>query len=201
MELTNGNHPIPAGKIAAVVTHLEMATPPDTPPAPLPDGMALRRIERPDIAWYRDLYTRVGGLDWMWFSRLQLAEEDLNAILSDPDVEVYALEKEGRPEGLMELDFREKGSCLLAFLGLTATAQGSGAGRAMMAEAVARAFARDGVQSFRIHTCTFDSPVALPFYIRSGFAPVRREIEVVDDPRLDGTLPADASAHIPIIRP
>jgi hypothetical protein len=37
------------------------------------------------------------------------------------------------------------------------------------------------------------------FYIRSGFTPYRRQIEVADDPRLTGMLGRDAGPHVPII--
>ena len=200
MTLRDGYHPIPHGKIAAIVTHLEMTAPPAHPDTPLPDGMSLRRIARPEPGWYRDLYTRVGAMEWLWFSRLRMPGDALAAILSDPDVEVFALDVDGRAEGLLELDFREAASCELAFLGLTRAAQGRGAGRALVAEAARRAFARDGVRRLRLHTCTLDSPAALPFYLAMGFAAFRREVEVVDDPRLDGTLPPEAAAHVPVIR-
>jgi hypothetical protein len=45
----------------------------------------------------------------------------------------------------------------------------------------------------------FDHPAALAFYQRSGFRPFRRQIEVADDPRLDGTMPRDAARHVPVI--
>ncbi|SDY65180.1 hypothetical protein SAMN05444004_102242 [Jannaschia faecimaris] len=197
--ITPGFHPVPPGKIAAVVTHLEMVEPPAMRPATLPDGAALTRVERPEVDWYRDLFTRVGALDWLWFSRLRMADASLQGILRDRDVEVYALTLNDQTEGLLELDFRDGESCELAFLGLTPAAQGIGAGRALMTTAITRAFARP-ITRFQIHTCTFDSPVALPFYMRSGFVPVRREIEIVDDPRLDGTIPETAAAHHPIIK-
>lgn len=196
--MTPGLHPVPPGKIAAIVTHLEMVAPPVMRPAALPDGATLRRAEVPSADWYRDLFTRVGALDWLWFSRLKMDEARLSSILQNPQVEVYSLDIEGRSEGLLELDFRDGETCELAFLGLTPAAQGKGAGRAMMNMAIKQAFARP-ITRFHIHTCTFDSPVALPFYMRSGFMPVRREVEIVDDPRLDGTVPAGAGAHIPII--
>jgi GNAT superfamily N-acetyltransferase len=196
--LTPGFHPVPPGKIAAIVTHLEMLEPPAMRPATLPDGATLTRIEAPETGWYRDLFTRVGALDWLWFSRLRMDDATLRGILGDPDVEVYALDIDGQSQGLLELDFRDGETCELAFLGLTPAAQGKGAGRAMMSVAITRAFARP-ITRFHIHTCTFDSPVALPFYIRSGFRPIRREVEVVDDPRLDGTIPPDAAPRIPVI--
>jgi len=37
-----------------------------------------------------------------------------------------------------------------------------------------------------LDTCSFDHPLALPFYQRSGFVPFRRQIEIAEDPRLDG---------------
>jgi hypothetical protein len=45
-----------------------------------------------------------------------------------------------------------------------------------------------------------DHPDALAFYIRSGFRPFRRQIEITDDPRLTGVLPETAAPHVPIIR-
>lgn len=196
--LTSGFHPVPPGKIAAIVTHLEMREPPAMRPATLPEGATLTRIETPETGWYRDLFTRVGALDWLWFSRLRMDDTTLSGILGDPDVEIYSLNVDGQSQGLLELDFRDGETCELAFLGLTPAGQGKGAGRAMMSVAITRAFARP-ITRFHIHTCTFDSPVALPFYIRSGFLPIRREVEVVDDPRLDGTIPPNAAAHIPVI--
>ena len=51
-----------------------------------------------------------------------------------------------------------------------------------------------------LHTCNLDSPAALGFYIKCGFRPYKRAIEVADDPRLRGILPEDAAPQIPIIR-
>ncbi|TFL18740.1 GNAT family N-acetyltransferase [Jannaschia formosa] len=193
--LTDGFHPIPPGRVAAIVTHLRMDRPAAPPPAP---DLPLRHVADPDPAWYRDLFTRVGALDWLWFSRLRMPEAELRAILRDPDVEVRVFEADGRAEGLVELDFRTPGTCELAFFGLAPALQGRGLGRAMMGAALHHGFARD-IPEMTVHTCTFDSPVALPFYIREGFVPVRREVEVVPDPRLDGTLPEGAAAHVPRI--
>jgi hypothetical protein len=40
----------------------------------------------------------------------------------------------------------------------------------------------------------------LAFYQRSGFRPFRRQIEVANDPRLDGTAPREAARHVPVIK-
>ena len=115
-----------------------------------------------------------------------------------PLVEVYALVQDGRDEGLLELDFREAGQCELAFFGVTAKLIGSGAGRWLMNRALELAWSRP-VARFWVHTCTLDHPSAVAFYQRSGFRPFRRQIEIEDDPRLDGTLPRSVARHVPII--
>jgi GNAT superfamily N-acetyltransferase len=50
-----------------------------------------------------------------------------------------------------------------------------------------------------LHTCSFDHPAALPFYQRAGFHPFRRQIEIADDPRLDGSAPRGVAKHVPVI--
>ncbi len=197
--LGDGFHDIPPGKVASVVTHLEMRAPATHRPVPEPKGVALRRVQTPDPAWYRDLFQRVGARDWLWFSRLNLSDTDLTAILHDAAVETWALMAREHAVGLVELDFRRTGECELAFFGVTPDLIGAGAGRYMMNHAIERAWQRP-IGRFHVHTCTLDSPAALPFYRRSGFAPVRQQIEIADDPRLTGKLPEDAARQVPIFR-
>jgi GNAT superfamily N-acetyltransferase len=145
----------------------------------------------------RDLYRRVGE-EWLWFSRLRMSDADLAAIIHSPLVEVHALVQDGGDEGLLELDSRESGQCELAFFGVTAELIGSGAGRWLMNRALERAWSQS-VSRVWVHTCTLDHPSALAFYQRSGFRPFRRQVEITDDPRLDGTVPRGAARHLPII--
>ena len=197
--LPDGYSDVPPGKLAAVVTSLEMTARPERRADPQPD-MTLLRVAEPAADWYRDLFRRVGA-NWLWASRLAMADAELDAVLRHPGVEVYAAMKGGRAEGLLELDFREEGTCELAFFGLTAEAMGNGAGRWLMNRAVERVWSgeRPPVRRFWVHTCTLDHPQALGFYIRSGFTPCRRQVEVFDDPRLTGVLPRDAAPHSPIL--
>ncbi|WP_254696893.1 GNAT family N-acetyltransferase [Octadecabacter sp. SW4] len=198
MALENGFHDVPAGKIAMVVTHLEMRARPA--PRDIPDvaGLALRRVPSPDLAWYRALFRRVGADDWLWFSRLVMDDAKLTAILQDPDVHVCALTKDGADMGLLELDFREGGACELAYFGIDPALIGQGAGRWMMEQATALAWDA-GISRLHVHTCSIDHHAALGFYLRSGFKAVRRQIEVADDPRLIGVLPETAGGHVPVI--
>jgi len=127
-----------------------------------------------------------------------MPDAELAAIIHAPLVEVYALEHEGRDEGLLELDFREAGQCELAFFGVTAKLIGTGAGRFLMNRALELSWSRP-ITRFWVHTCTLDHPSALTFYQRAGFRPFRRQVEIADDPRLDGSAPREAARHVPVI--
>jgi GNAT superfamily N-acetyltransferase len=194
--LSDGFHAVPPGKVAMVVTHLEMRAAPKMRPAALPGGVTFHPVT-PDADWFRDIFLRVGGMEWLWFGRLGLSGDALAAILNDPAVKHYTLRKDGRDEALLELDFRAERACELSYFGLTPALIGTGSGRYLMNEAIARAWSRP-IDRFHVHTCTLDSPQALTFYRRSGFTPVRQEVEIADDPRLAGILPREAAPHVPV---
>ncbi len=196
MTLANGLFDVPAGKMPVIVTHLEMQAKPPLRDLPLPDGVAFRQVT-PTVEWYRDIFSRVGR-DWVWYGRLLLDEATLATGLESPDVLYFTLSKNGKDEALLELDFRQKGECELAYFGMTDALIGSGAGRYLMNAAISTAWAAD-ITRLHVHTCTNDSAQALGFYIRSGFTPFKRQIEIDDDPRLTGLLPRDAAPAIPII--
>jgi GNAT superfamily N-acetyltransferase len=195
--IANGFYSVPRGRIATVVTHLEMRAPPRLKPASGEAGLAIRHVPHPDADWYRRLYRRVGE-SWLWFSRLKLGDADLEDIIQDLDVEVYVLLIEGEEAGLIELDFRKPRACELSFFGVVPEFIGSGAGRAMMSATTEKAWARR-IDRFWVHTCTLDHPSALAFYRRSGFIAYAQEIEIADDPRVLGLLPRTAAPHITVL--
>lgn len=196
MMLPDGYSDVPNGKIAAVTTHLEMTA----RPAPRPDpggAWTIRHVDVPTLEGYRDLYGRVGQ-PWLWVSRIKMPDGELAAIIQSPSIEIHALAHEGRDEGLLEMDFREAGQCEIVSFGLTEKLVGTGAGRWLMNRAIDIAWSYP-IKRLWLHTCTFDHPAALAFYQRSGFRPFRRQVEVVNDPRLDGTVPRDVAKHVPVI--
>lgn len=197
--LTSGLHDVPPGCVATVVTILEMrAPPPPADPAPPVPGATLVHVKTPTRDWYRRLFTGIGG-DWLWFSRLAMPLAELDAVICDPSVEIRVLrDGAGRDLAMLELDFRVPGMCELAFLGVTAGWRGRGAARMLMQAALARAWTAP-IERLHLHTCTFDHPAALPFYLRSGFAPVATRVEITPDPRLSGLLPRDAAPHVPVV--
>jgi GNAT superfamily N-acetyltransferase len=197
--LADGFHDVPPAKVAMVVTYLEMRQCAEIKDIRLPDGVSFHRVDA-DVDWFRDVFMRVGALEWLWFARLKMNEAELSGILQDPDVEHYTLRLNGRDEALLELDFRQEGACELSYFGLTPALFGTGSGRYLMNEAIQRAWSRP-IRRFHVHTCTIDSPKALSFYQRSGFTPVRQQVEVADDPRVTGLLPRSAAPNVPIFQP
>lgn len=183
------------GDLAAVVTFLEMRAPPSS--GPPRSELTLRRIH-PGPDAYRRLF-RLIGARWLWFSRLVMDDAALSAVIADPAVEIFTVaDEQGADVGLLELDFREKGACELAFIGLVPELAGRGHGRWLLGEAVARAW-RDGVKHIHVHTCSLDHPAALAAYRRAGFTAVRRAIERFPDPRLLGILPLDCAPQVPLV--
>jgi GNAT superfamily N-acetyltransferase len=199
--IKDGFHAVQPGRIATIVTHLEMQRPKVLPNPPLPKGCVLAREIDMSTGAYRSLFKAVGA-DWLWFSRISMAEADLAAIIHHPQVEISVLREGNKAIGLLELDFRQTPNCEIAFFGLVDGHVGKGLGKAMMQAAIASAF--DGTRLTKrltVHTCTLDHPSALGFYRAAGFIPVRQEVEIASDPRLDGRLPETAGRHIPLFKP
>ncbi|HEY8434727.1 MAG TPA: GNAT family N-acetyltransferase, partial [Sphingomicrobium sp.] len=151
----------------------------------------------PTAEQYRALFRRVGA-PWLWFSRLVMPDDELEAIVQHPDVELYEVAAVEAVVGMLELDFRVSGECELAFVGLLPELSGKGHGRWLLAEAVSRAW-RAGVDRVHVHTCSLDHPAALTAYRRAGFNPYKRAIERFPDPRLLGILPKDCAPQVPLL--
>lgn len=188
---------VPPGKIATVVTYLDMRERPKPEPFPA-SPLTLARWSVVDLDRYRALFRRVGG-PWLWFSRLAMDDCALAAIVRDPAVSVFAaLDARGIEVGMLELDHRTPGECELAYFGLVPELAGKGHGRWLMARALALAW-RPGVMRVHVHTCTLDHPGALGFYRRMGFTPRGTAVETFDDPRVAGLLGRELAPHVPVI--
>jgi GNAT superfamily N-acetyltransferase len=184
------------GELAAVVTYLEMT---ERPPAGEMPGstLQLRSVADPTPDQYRALFRRIGA-PWLWFSRLTLPDEELNAIIAHADVRLFEVTAVEAVVGMLELDFREPGQCELAFVGLVPELSGQGHGKWLLAKALQLAW-RETVSRVHVHTCTLDHPAALAAYVRAGFRPYRRAVERFPDPRLLGFLPEDCAPQVPLL--
>lgn len=185
--------PIPEGHIGAVVTYLEMKERP--PRRPLPASpLRLERWPAPDPARYRLLFAKIGA-PWLWYSRLVMDDARLRREMAD----VYAVvDPAGAEVGLVELDFRSEGECLIRFLGLAPELAGKGHGGWLFGETLALAW-RPGVRRVHVNTCTLDHPGALKAYLKAGFRAYKRAFESFPDPRLAGLLPPGAAPYLPLI--
>jgi GNAT superfamily N-acetyltransferase len=194
----DGYTDLPPGKIANVVTFLERTEAPGSL-QPLPQGLALVHVADPSPAWYRTLYRRIGE-NWLWFSRAIMPEDELAALISSPSTVILALERDGEAIGLVELDSAIPGKAEIVTFGVVPGETGTGAAKVLMDGALAQAFSGN-VRRVWLHTCTFDHPAAVRFYVRQGFRAFKFAIEVSDDPRALGFLPASAAPHVPMLGP
>ncbi|MDX1980988.1 MAG: GNAT family N-acetyltransferase [Bryobacteraceae bacterium] len=194
--LPDGYHDLPPGKIASVVTYLEMRTPPPSMDLTLPPGLSIVKAQ-PDPAAYREVF-RAAGENWLWFSRLAMPDDQLIEILSHPSVDIFFLIRDSQPIGLAELDRRHRPDVELAFLGIVPSEIGKGLGRILIHHAIQAAWSHQPVRLW-LHTCTLDHPAALGFYQRAGFKPYRRAVEIAPDPRLTGKLPLEAAPQVPCL--
>jgi ribosomal protein S18 acetylase RimI-like enzyme len=196
MNLSDGYHSIPRGKLANVQTFLEMRAKPALRPSP--DGRwRLERLGTLDLSRYRAAVHRVGD-EFLWCFRLAMSDAELERFLLDPRVEAHLLVTDEGDEGVLELDFRVDRECELSLFGVAGSLIRSGAGRRLMNHAIEIAWSHP-IERFWLHTCTLDHPNALAFYRRSGFEVFKRAVEIYDDPRVLGITRMDAAPHVPIL--
>ena len=155
-------------------TYLEMRV--GRPPAiERPDGeIACKRIEKPSVERYRELYAAVGR-QFHWVDRMIMPDEQLAEILQDERVEVYLLEVDGQTAGYSELDRRVAGEVELAYFGLFAEFIGKGLGKYFLDWTIRRAWSYAPNRVW-VHTCDLDHPAALPNYLKAGFVAYKEEM-------------------------
>lgn len=180
--------------VASVSTYLEMRVAPTGATVETDPAICPARLGAPE---YRKLFLDVGA-DYLWVDHARRSDDELGAILSSDDVEVWTIDCDGALAGFAMLDFREGDACELRYFGLVKQAIGRGLGRRLLDVAIARAWARP-IDRFWVRTSTLDHPAALPLYVRAGFTPYKRHISVSPDPRLMGLLPRDCAPQIAIL--
>jgi GNAT superfamily N-acetyltransferase len=162
-------------------TYLELRTP-GTPAAKarLTGGADIAR-ERPcSPSTYRALYAAVGSA-YHWRDRLTWTEQTLERHLARDEVGIWILRDATEKGGFFELERHPDGSVEIAYFGLIPSFHGRGMGRALLERAIHEGW-RWGANRLWLHTCTLDSPVALPNYRARGFVPFRTETYETDVP-------------------
>ena len=160
--------------VGVVRTYLELRDPAQfRPAAALPATARVVKRESCSLAEYRRLYASVGG-PWHWRDRLAWDDTTLAAHLASPDIAVFELLVDGESAGYFELRRSGPEEVEIAYFGLMPGYIGRGLGGAMLSEAVREAWRFGGARVW-LHTCTLDSPHALPNYKARGFIPYRVE--------------------------
>lgn len=163
----------PARTASAVRTHLEMR-----------DISALRRAALPSLdvslqreymtpAEYRAVYRDVGA-EWHWHDRLVVPDVDLAAYFASPTVQLWVLRVQGDIAGYFELKYHDDARVEIVYFGLRSAFFGKGLGGWMLTRAIEQAFDMQA-SHVTLHTCTLDSPRALPNYLARGFVIAREE--------------------------
>jgi GNAT superfamily N-acetyltransferase len=154
--------------VEVVRTHLELRSPEQLRPAR--DAELPAEFVHHDpcpVDRYRRLYRDVGGA-WYWRDRDFWSDERLAELLASPDVAVWECLVGDDSAGYFELARHDDGSVEIAYFGLVAQFFGRGLGGVMLTRAAREAWAM-GATRVWLHTCTLDSPHALPNYKARGF--------------------------------
>jgi GNAT superfamily N-acetyltransferase len=134
------------------------------------------RFERRDactVSTYRRLYHAVGD-QFYWHDRRAWSDAQLAEYLAQPGVVIWEAMVEDESAGYFELRPDTDGGVEIAYFGLIAAFIGRGLGGAMLTRAIDEAWAM-GANRLWLHTCTLDSPNALPGYKARGLREFKTE--------------------------
>jgi GNAT superfamily N-acetyltransferase len=153
-------------------------------------GARVDRVEGCPSSYFRYLSQEVGRA-YGWVDRLTWTDDEIARHLADPAISLWVMTVRNAPAGYFELrhecgsgapaqdrrggmNVDEGGSVEIAYFGLLPEFVGRGLGGHLLSVAVERAF-ESGARRVWLHTCTRDSPAALPNYLKRGFVPFRTE--------------------------
>jgi GNAT superfamily N-acetyltransferase len=163
--------------VEVVRTYLQLRTPEQLKPARVGDPeLELAQRDAITPGDYRRLYRAVGD-NWYWYDRNAWSDERLAAYLASPTVQVWEALVGGETAGYFELERHDDGGVEVVYFGLVPAFIGRGLGKTMLTRAAEEAWAL-GATLVWLHTCTLDSPHALPNYKARGFEEVRKETYV-----------------------
>lgn len=160
--------------VTVVRTYLEQRSPESLRAAASSDSaLRLARAEPREVSLFRQLYRDVGRA-YHWHDRIALSDDQLRAHFESDGVELWVLFHGDEAAGFFELQRHTDGSVEIVYFGLTSAFFGKGLGKHLLTKAAESAWAL-GATRVWLHTCTLDSPAALPNYLARGFSPYRTE--------------------------
>lgn len=160
--------------VTVVRTYLRLDSPGKLAGGTLADPSVRVQWLRPcPVGRFRELYALVGA-EWHWHDRDAWSDDRLAEHLGRDTVAVWELRTDSRVAGYFELERHDDGSVEIVYFGIGRAFFGIGLGRHLLTRAVEEAW-KMGATSVWLHTCTLDSPAALPNYLARGFEPFRQE--------------------------
>lgn len=145
--------------------------------ADLPQQNVLYHLEKishqlPELN--RFLYLSVGA-DWCWYERLTWTYSEWCQHLEKTHLQTWVAYKDGLPLGYFEICLQQETQEVeISYFGLLPFAIGKGFGRALLEDAIAKAWDFGGKRVW-LHTCTLDHPKALSNYLARGFKIFKEE--------------------------
>jgi GNAT superfamily N-acetyltransferase len=127
----------------------------------------LSQLDPCPVGEYRVIYREVGGR-WHWGERTLWSNEKLKAHLARPEVTIWELRVANERAGFAELAREESGAVEIAYFGLVPRFIGRGLGGQFLTSVVEKAWRMNATRIW-LHTCSLDSPRALPNYLARGF--------------------------------
>ncbi|MGC8739101.1 MAG: GNAT family N-acetyltransferase [Candidatus Hydrogenedens sp.] len=170
-------------KILLTTWYLEIFSIPDFPPKTISiKDFHIERIEKPPLHFYRYLYDTIGS-PWTWWERKLQSDEQLLQEIHKPEVELYVPYIQFLPIGMVELDFREFPQVQLAYFGIFPEYYNKKIGGYLLDWSIRFVFSR-GAKRYWLHTCSLDSPNALPAYQKAGFQLYKTVNEYTEHPEI-----------------
>ena len=155
------------------VTYLEMSKVPSFDwPKVFKHKLSILKAENIPLWYFLFFYKQVGE-KYYWTDWLNKSDKELHDFVNDENVLFYTLIKDGWPAGFFMLDYREKQTCNLSFLGLVEEAIGLGLGDYLLKTAILTAWNNNKIQKLTVNTCSLDHKRALHLYQKNGFTPIQ----------------------------
>ena len=127
---------------------------------------AIVLVDPPDPALNQRMYAEVGG-PWQWVDRLPWDDPRWRVEIERAELETWRVTERGETAGYAELEHAGDG-VQIAYFGLLPGFEGRGLGGLLLTAVTRRAWELSPRRVW-LHTCSLDSPAALPAYERRGF--------------------------------
>jgi len=164
--------------VTVIRTYLELTEPGHLRAADVDARLQVAQVGSCPPSFFRYLYAEVGRRHY-WRDRLGWTDAQIVTYLATPGVTLWVAWLDGAPAGYFELRRVESGDTEIVYFGLMPERTGQGWGKQLLTVAARQAWA-GGARRVWLHTCTLDSPHALPNYRARGFVPFREERYTVD---------------------